>query len=66
MEGAMPKANLWSKSVPADRARPAARVAQFRLERIERLLMPRAAMTFVFLASAHTAKLGKVIEAEGR
>ena len=43
-----------------------ARVAQFRLERIERLLMPRAAMTFVFLASAHTARPGKVIEAEGR
>jgi hypothetical protein len=43
-----------------------AREARLRLERIERLLMPRAAMTFVFLASAHTAKLGKVIEAEGR
>jgi hypothetical protein len=66
MEGAMPKANLWSKSVPRVELDRRARVAQFRLERIERLLMPRAAMTFVFLASAHTAKFGKVIEAEGR
>ena len=49
----------------AGRARSAGTRGQFRLERIERLLMPRAAMTFVFLASAHTAKLGKVIEAEG-
>ena len=45
----MPKANLWSKSVPRVELDRRARVAQFRLERIERLLMPRAAMTFVFL-----------------
>jgi hypothetical protein len=50
----------------AGRARSAARNTRLRLERIERLLVPRAAMTFVFLASAHTANPGKVIEAEGR
>jgi len=66
MEGAMLKANLWSESAPRVELDRRAREARLRLERIERLLMPRAAMTFVFLASAHTAKLGKVIEAEGR
>jgi hypothetical protein len=50
----------------AGRARSAGTRGQLRLEWIERLLMPRAAMTFVLLASAPTAKLGKVIEAEGR
>ena len=60
----MLKANL-SKSVPRvelDRRH----ATPGWLERIERLLVPRAAMTFVFLASAHTANPGKVIEAEGR
>jgi hypothetical protein len=66
MEGAMLKANLWSESVPRVELDRRAREARLRLERIERLLMPRAAMTFVFLASAHTARPGKVIEPEGR
>ena len=47
MEGAMPKANVWSKSVPRVELDRRARVAQFRLERIERLLMPKVARDFL-------------------
>jgi hypothetical protein len=41
----MPRANLWNKSVPRAELHQRARDARLRLERIERLLVPRAAMT---------------------
>jgi hypothetical protein len=63
--GAMLKANLWSKSAPRVELDRRARETRLRLEQIERLLVPRAAMTPVFLASAYAAKPRKVIKAEG-
>ena len=44
MEGAM-RANQWNKSVPRVELDQRARDARLRLERIERLLVPRAAVT---------------------
>jgi hypothetical protein len=45
MEGAMLKANLWSKSVPRVELDQRARDARVRLERIERQLVLRATST---------------------
>jgi hypothetical protein len=45
MEGAMLRANLWNKSVPRVELDQRARDARLRLEQIERLLAPRAAVT---------------------
>jgi hypothetical protein len=45
MEGAMLKDTLWSQSVPRVELDQRARDARLRLERIERLLAPRAAAT---------------------
>lgn len=41
----MLKANLWNKSMPRVELDQRARDARLRLERIERLLVPRAAVT---------------------
>jgi hypothetical protein len=41
----MPRANLWNESVPRGELHQRARDARLRLERIERLLVPCAAMT---------------------
>ena len=49
MEGAMLRANLWNKSVPRVELDQRARDARLRLERIERLLVPRAAVTASWL-----------------
>ena len=43
VEGAMPRANLWSRSVPRVELDQRAREARLRLERISRRLAPRAA-----------------------
>ena len=43
MEGAM-KLDLWNKSVPRVELDQRARAARLRLERMERLLVPRAAV----------------------
>lgn len=45
MEGAMLKVDLWNKSVPRVELDQRARDARLRLERIGRLLVPRAAVT---------------------
>jgi hypothetical protein len=45
MEGAMPRTNLWSQSVPRVELDQRSREARLRLEQIERLLIPRAAVT---------------------
>jgi hypothetical protein len=45
MEGAMPRTNLWSQSVPRVELDQRSREARLRLERIERLFVPRAAVT---------------------
>jgi hypothetical protein len=45
----MPRANLWNKSVPRVELDQRARDARLRLERIERLLVPRAAVTASWL-----------------
>ena len=42
MEGAMPRTNLWSQSVPRVELDQRSREARLRLERIERLFVPRA------------------------
>jgi hypothetical protein len=44
MESAMPKDNFWSKSVPRVELDQRSREARLRLERIELLLAPRAAV----------------------
>ena len=44
MEGAMRKANLWNQSVSRVELNQRARDARLRLERIERQLLPRAAV----------------------
>jgi hypothetical protein len=49
MEGAMWKAILWNKSVPRAAIDQRARDARLRLEQIERLLVPRAAVTASWL-----------------
>jgi hypothetical protein len=41
----MPRNNLWSQSVPKVELDQRSREARLRLERIERLLIPRAAVT---------------------
>ena len=43
MEGAMPKISMWSQSVPRVELDQRSREARLRLERIERLLIPRGA-----------------------
>jgi hypothetical protein len=45
MEDAMLKETLWSKSVPQVELDQRARDARLQLERIERLLVPRATVT---------------------
>ena len=42
----MMRTNLWSKSVPRVDLDQRSRAARLRLERIDRLLMPPAAMTY--------------------
>ena|SRR6266404_326946 len=49
MEGVMPSKNLWNTSVPRVEADHRARDARLRLERIERLLVPRAAVANFWL-----------------
>jgi hypothetical protein len=44
MEGAMPRMNIWSQSVPRVELDQRSREARLRLQRIERLLIPRAAV----------------------
>ena len=44
MEGAMPKANLWNRSVPRVELDQRAREARLQLEELERLLVRRAAV----------------------
>jgi hypothetical protein len=41
----MPRTNLWSQSVPRVELDQRSREARLRLERIERLLIPRATVT---------------------
>jgi hypothetical protein len=41
----MPRTNLWSQSVPRVELDQRSREARLRLEQIERLLIPRAAVT---------------------
>ena len=48
----MPKANLWNQSVPRVDLDQRAREARLRLERLERLLVPRAAATGSLLERA--------------
>lgn len=48
----MQKANLWGKSVPRVELDQRARDARLRLEQIERLLVPRAAVTDSWLRRA--------------
>ncbi len=48
----MLKANLWSKSVPRVELDQRARGARLRLERLERLLLPRPAATHSWLRRA--------------
>ena len=69
----MLKVVRWYNGVPRAEINQRARDTRLRLERIKRLLAPRAAVTdpgsggpFVFLASAYTAKPGKVIAPKGR
>lgn len=45
MESAMIRTNLWSKSVPRVELDQRSRAARLRLERIDRLLIPTAAVT---------------------
>jgi hypothetical protein len=45
MEGAMLRTNFWSRSVPRVELDQRSREARLRLERIERLLILRAAVT---------------------
>jgi hypothetical protein len=45
MEGGMPRTNLWNQSVPRVELDQRSREARLRLERIERLFVPRAAVT---------------------
>ena len=45
MEGIMPRKNLWNANVPRVELDQRVRDARLRLERIERLLVPRAAVT---------------------
>jgi hypothetical protein len=45
VEGAMMRTNLWSESVPRVELDQRSRTARLRLERIDRLLIPRAAVT---------------------
>jgi hypothetical protein len=45
MESAMPRNNFWSESVPRAELDQRSRAARLRLERLERLLAPRAAVT---------------------
>jgi hypothetical protein len=52
MESAMLKASLRSKSVPRVELDQRARDARLRLERIDRMLVPRAAMTDFWLRRA--------------
>jgi hypothetical protein len=49
MEGVMPSKNLWNTSVPRVEIDHRVRDARLRLERIERLLVPRAAVTNFWL-----------------
>ena len=49
MEGAMPKVDRWYNGVPRVEVDQRARDARLRLERLERLLVPRAAMTVFWL-----------------
>jgi hypothetical protein len=44
MEGIMPRKNLWNASVPRVELDQRVRDARLRLERLERLLVPRAAV----------------------
>ncbi len=52
MEGAMSKANLWSRSVARVELDQRARDARLRLERLERVLASRAAVTDSWLRRA--------------
>jgi hypothetical protein len=52
MEGAMPNENLWNRSLPRVELDHRAREARLRLERLERLLVPRAAATGAWLRRA--------------
>ena len=45
MEGIMPRKNLWNANLPRVELDQRVRDARLRLERIERLLVPRAAVT---------------------
>jgi hypothetical protein len=45
VEGAIMRTNLWSESVPRVELDQRSRTARLRLERIDRLLIPRAAVT---------------------
>jgi hypothetical protein len=44
MEGAVPRSNLWSQSVPRAELDQRSREARLRVERVERLSVPRAAV----------------------
>jgi hypothetical protein len=52
MEGFMPRKNLWNASVPRVELDHRVRDARLRLERIERLLVPRAAVPNFWLRRA--------------
>jgi hypothetical protein len=52
MEGVMPNENLWNRSVPRVELDHRAREARLRVERLERLLAPRAAATGFWLRRA--------------
>jgi hypothetical protein len=73
MEGIMPRKNLWNANVPRVELDQRVRDARLRLERIERLLVPRAAVpilgsggSFIFSVSAYTATPHRVTKPEGR
>jgi hypothetical protein len=62
MEGAMPNANLWDRSVPRVELDQRAREARLRLERLERLLVPRVAVNGLWLRRA----LSLCLRSDGR
>jgi hypothetical protein len=62
----MLKANVWSKSVPRVELDQRAREARLRLERIERLLVPSAAVTASWLRRAALCRFSFGIYGEAR